>query len=278
MQLTFLGTAAYEGFPNPFCDGGNCRETRQDFPDYSRLTSAVLVDDDLLIDFGPNIMAGAHKSRVSLFNVKTLLITHSHSDHLYPPNFGFRNKPYNASYESLPVMTVLSNSTVLDKITATNYFDPAKVLTREALPFEKIESNGYEITPLPAVHKVEEGEQCLIYLIEKNGRSFLYASDTGPLEASTLERLSSRIRKPLNFIALDATMGFVEVNEFPFHHSSAEVIETICRMRSLGILNTETKVFAHHFSHSSNHPHRKLEELYSEHGIGVTFDGLKISV
>ncbi|MBN2220483.1 MAG: MBL fold metallo-hydrolase, partial [Kosmotogaceae bacterium] len=112
MRVLFLGTAAYEGHPNVFCDCDNCRKVREAGPDNFRLTSAVLVNDDLLIDFGPNIMAGAQKTESTLFDVRTLLITHSHSDHLYLPNFGFRMDRYNASYERLPPMSVLANPTV----------------------------------------------------------------------------------------------------------------------------------------------------------------------
>lgn len=278
MDILFLGTAAYEGYPNPFCEGCNCKKAREKSAVSFRLTSAAMLNGDLLIDFGPNIMAGAHKTNTSLFNVKTLLVTHSHSDHLYPPNFGYRKTPYNRSYDRLPVMTVLSNAVVLERITGTPYYDPEKTILREAIPFEKLTINGYEITPVPAVHRVAEGEIPLLYVIEKGGTSFFYASDTGPMTFQDIERIAKLRKKPIDVLALDATMGFIENSEFPFHHSYEQFLETVEAMRSAGLLDENSKVYAHHFSHSANPSHETLLERYGEHAIGVTHDGLKIEI
>lgn len=278
MQILFLGTAAYEGFPNPFCEGDNCSAVRGGRCESFRLTSAVLLNNDLLIDFGPNIMAGTQKSNVSLFNVATLLVTHSHSDHLYLPNFGFRKMPYNRSYERLPVMTVLSNSTVLGRIAEATYYDPEKTVLLEASPFEKMKVNGYTVTPIPAVHKAAGGETPLIYIIERDGTSLFYATDTGPLDDECMERISKTLTKPVDMIALDATMGLLESNIFPYHHSFYQLIDTVRAMMEFNILNDGSRIYAHHFSHAANPPHEELEKLYASHGISVTFDGLRVEL
>ena len=51
MKFKFLGTAAAEGIPGPFCACENCRLAREEGGRSIRGRSQALVDDCLLIDF-----------------------------------------------------------------------------------------------------------------------------------------------------------------------------------------------------------------------------------
>ena len=51
MRLTYLGTAAAEGFPAIFCNCEYCNEARRLGGKNIRTRSQALVNDDLLIDF-----------------------------------------------------------------------------------------------------------------------------------------------------------------------------------------------------------------------------------
>lgn len=278
MRVLFLGTAAYEGHPNVFCDCENCRKARLAGNESFRLTASVYVDDDLLIDFGPNIMSGAQKAEVSLFDVKTLLITHSHSDHLYLPNFGYRMNRYNASYDRLPRMSVLANSTVLSLISNSVYFDPEKTVLLQAESYEEIEVNDCTVIPVPAVHKVKEDEQPFIFLLKKGGKSFLYATDTGPIEDSSFGRLKDLIDSPIDIAVVDSTLGFMKEVLFPYHHTAEQVISTKNRMREFRIIDDNTLVVAHHFSHYPNPPKKELEEFYNRYKVVVAHDGLLLNI
>ncbi|AFK07236.1 metal-dependent hydrolase [Mesotoga sp. HF07.pep.5.2.highcov] len=278
MRVLFLGTAAYEGHPNVFCDCDNCRKVREAGPDNFRLTSAVLVNDDLLIDFGPNIMAGAQKTGSTLFNVRTLLITHSHSDHLYLPNFGYRMDRYNASYERLSPMSVLANSTVLSLISDSVYFDPDKTILLMAEAYKETVLNDYSVIPIPAVHKVKEGEQALLFLIKKKGKSFFYATDTGPLDEFSLKLIKSFLDSPLDLVAIDSTLGFMKEVTFPYHQTAEQVVSTVETMRKNGIMDDTTKIYAHHFSHYPNPTQGELERFYVRFGIAVAYDGLSLEI
>src|SRR4030042_946112 len=59
MRLFFLGTAAAEGYPAIFCNCANCRQARLLGGRDQRFRSALLVNDDLLIDFAPELLASA---------------------------------------------------------------------------------------------------------------------------------------------------------------------------------------------------------------------------
>src|SRR5712692_8878927 len=87
MKLRFLGTAASEGYPDAFCDCDNCRRARERGGRSLRRRSAALIDDELLIDLGPDLMAAALMDGLSLAKVRYCLQTHEHADHLDPTHF-----------------------------------------------------------------------------------------------------------------------------------------------------------------------------------------------
>jgi phosphoribosyl 1,2-cyclic phosphate phosphodiesterase len=82
MQLTFLGTAAANAYPEAFCNCQNCQDARAEGGRSLRKRSAALINDDLLLDLGPDIMAAAQMHAVDLTNVHYCLQTHPHADHL----------------------------------------------------------------------------------------------------------------------------------------------------------------------------------------------------
>lgn len=82
MIITFLETAAANAFPEAFCKCGNCAKARALGGPSLRRRSAALINDDLLIDLGPDIMAASHMHACSLDNVRYCLQTHPHADHL----------------------------------------------------------------------------------------------------------------------------------------------------------------------------------------------------
>ena len=71
-ELRFLGTAASEAYPDAFCDCANCCRAREVGGRSLRRRSAALIDDVLLIDFGPDLMAAALMDSLSLAQVRVL--------------------------------------------------------------------------------------------------------------------------------------------------------------------------------------------------------------
>src|SRR5262245_58844313 len=92
MQLVFLGTAASEGYPDAFCLCENCEGARRLGGPSLRKRSAALIDDILLIDFGPDLLAASLMHGIPLAGVRLCLQTHEHEDHLDPSNFGARSR------------------------------------------------------------------------------------------------------------------------------------------------------------------------------------------
>jgi len=90
----FLGTAAAEGYPNPFCRCGNCQRARALGGLSLRKRSAALINHDLLIDLGPDLIAASTMHGCSLAGARYCLQTHAHADHLDPSHFLSRSPEY----------------------------------------------------------------------------------------------------------------------------------------------------------------------------------------
>src|SRR5438067_11371817 len=116
MELTFLGTAAAEGYPAPWCRCANCDGARARGGRDLRGRSTLLVNDDLLIDLGPDLVSGAIRTGRALDGVRWILVTHSHGDHLYLPNLEIRERGYRAT--DLPTADLYSDDSVLRHIRA----------------------------------------------------------------------------------------------------------------------------------------------------------------
>jgi phosphoribosyl 1,2-cyclic phosphodiesterase len=78
--ITFFGTAAANAFPEAFCSCRNCAQARMLGGKSLRKRSAALINDDLLIDLGPDIMVASQIHGKSLHQVRYCLQTHPHAD------------------------------------------------------------------------------------------------------------------------------------------------------------------------------------------------------
>ena len=94
MKFQYLGTAAAEGWPAPFCQCSNCKNARIMRGKNLRSRPQVLINDDLLMDYGPDTFYHSIHYGLELDLVKTVLLTHSHSDHFYPLQLILRAAPY----------------------------------------------------------------------------------------------------------------------------------------------------------------------------------------
>ena len=103
MKIQYLGTAAAEGIPAIFCECENCKKSRIAGGKNIRTRSQALIDDKLLIDFPADTYMHFLKYDVPLAKIKNCLITHSHSDHLYPQELPMRRKGFSHIKEEFPL-------------------------------------------------------------------------------------------------------------------------------------------------------------------------------
>lgn len=268
MQLFFLGTGAadYHGMQ---CRCEDCQKVRQRGGRNLRFRSALLVNDDLLVDFGPDLWASAQHFQLNLSQVKTALITHAHEDHFMPENFDLRHRHFTPQQE-IPTLQVFGPREVQEKLAQFSPDLSAQHLAaRMVHAFDTWQHGGYTFTAYHANHAVGELE-ALFYGIEDGKHAVLYASDTGPFPEDTWMALAGR---SFDVIIMEETMGY---NPFPQHMNFETFLATAERMRAQGMLRPGGRLIAQHLSHLFNPAHDQIEAMLCPHGVEVAYDGLTV--
>jgi phosphoribosyl 1,2-cyclic phosphate phosphodiesterase len=271
MRLFFLGTAAAEGYPGIFCNCARCQEARALGGRNLRFRSALLVNDDLLIDFGPDLLASAQRFDLNFWGVRTGLVTHAHSDHFIPWNFEMRMDSFTGK-TPVPLMRLFGPREV-EKILVGAYPNLAKLHleVHTVHAFDAWENGGYQFTAYHAFHAVADLE-ALFYSVDDGQHAFLYATDTGSFPEDTWQALSGR---SFDVIILEETLGD---GQYTQHMGVTTFLEHVRRMRAEGMLRPGGRVIGHHISHSGNPTHEKLEAIFTPHGVEVAYDGMQIDL
>ena len=271
MQLTLLGTGAAEAIPDPFCSCRVCETARREGGHHVRARSTALVNDDLLIDLGPDVLTSLNAVGAYVGGIKGLLITHRHSDHWLPQNLYWRKSGFTPT--RMEPLTVYGPADALADL-SPELAESANFSWHAVKAGDRWAIGAYTVTAIPATHGGGYLEP-LLYVIEAEGRRLFYATDTAPLQDAAWEWLHPLA--PLDLIVLDATTGHHSGGDG--HHSFATFVETRARMIDEGVLVPGcTKMVAHHFSHNGGFTHGELVEAYGRHDAAVAYDGLVLTV
>ncbi|MCL2472043.1 MAG: hypothetical protein FWF26_00035, partial [Treponema sp.] len=81
MKIQFLGTSAAHSTPLPFCNCKMCTISRKFAGKNLRRRSSALINENLIIDLGPDFMSSSFSLGVDTSKILYWLQTHSHSDH-----------------------------------------------------------------------------------------------------------------------------------------------------------------------------------------------------
>ncbi|MGC9349676.1 MAG: MBL fold metallo-hydrolase [Anaerolineae bacterium] len=271
MKLTILGSAAAEAIPNPFCRCRVCETARREGGVEVKARASALLDDTVLFDLGPDLLASANRQGIYLGGLKALLVTHRHADHWLVQNLHWREPTFTptptaqlAIYGPQDAMEVLTS----DAAEAANFtFQPVTAGDRWSV-------DDYQIIAIPATHGGGNLEP-LLYVVEREGRRIFYATDTAPLKENAWRLLRSM--GPMDVVLLDATSGHRSGGEA--HHGIAQFLETRARMMQEGLIRDDrTKLVAYHFSHNGGLTHREAVEAYGRHDVVVAYDGMVLTV
>jgi len=283
MRLTFLGTSGANAFPEAFCRCDNCEQARRLGGPSLRKRSAALINDDLLIDLGPDIMTAAQMHGLSLTGVRYCLQTHAHDDHFDPshllsrsPGYGVVGAPRLHFYASPETMQLAAQRLERD-CAPHSLFAPeiGEQLNLALYPVEvgqTFKADRYRITVFSANHDLPLN--CLLYAIEAEGRAIFYGTDTGTLPEETWQALH-RCGLQFDVVILDHTYGPGRPGG-PDHLSASQVAEYAARMRAEGLMTAGGRVFATHIAHEDNPPHPQLADFAARHGYEIAYDGLTV--
>lgn len=280
MKITFLGTGAL-GYPLAFCNCDNCKKARDVKGKSIRKCASVLINDDLIIDLGPDVQSAMMMYDKDMGNIKYLLQTHIHLDH-YFQNHLITRIPY-MSMKNQYLLNIYAHPNCL-KIMSDRIkeFEDADLLSEDGKNKLLVNSyfvnhgdlftfDKYKVKAIETTHDTKHGS--LIYLVEYNNKRVLYATDTTPLTESALDELKNTF---IDVVILDHTFGDVDYN---FSHLNENLfVKEIEKLRSINAINENSKVYATHISHDGNGIHEEMEEVANKNNYFVAYDGLEINL
>ena len=285
MRVTFLGTGAATSCPLPYCHCSNCRQAWALGGPSLRRRSSVLINGDLMVDPGPDMMTAAFNCRVSLWELRYCLLTHPHSDH-FDLNHLFTRHPEYAVVD-MPVLHLYASRGALPRLVASariesydaDLLDPAyckKMLNLEIHEVEALrtfEAGSYRVTAFPAHH--DPTVEPLLYAIQDGTTTVFYGADTASLPEQAWEGFHA-LKLRFDLVILDHTYGPGFLRDD--HLDATQFIEHVRRMRDEALLNDKARIFATHISHEGNPVHPELVQFASRNGYEVACDGLVVEM
>ncbi len=268
MKVKFLGTGASEGIPSMYCKCSVCENARKIGGKEIRSRMGMLIDDSLMIDFPPDSFFNAIRYGINFSLLKGILITHTHSDHLALEDISPKIK---LEEDNGSIWDIYATSATVEKLVQNNCVGNLRINKVELkVPFTVAD---YKITPLDANHITNEDSA--LYLIEKDGKTYLHLSDTGELNSCVYDYLSKKCVK-VDLAVIDCTYGLLE-KEYHGHLNLNQVARIKNEFIKLGVFSENTKIYATHVCHWGG-SHEELEKKALTLGINVAYDGLTIEL
>lgn len=279
MQLTFLGTSASEGFPNAFCDCDNCTAARKAGGRSLRKRCSALINQDLLIDLGPDLMAAAQQHALSLAQIHYCLQTHEHEDHLDPSHFGSRSA--SCGVYGNPRLHWYASKGAIDKaathlarpLTEAEIQEKLNLAIHPIEPFQRFAVGPYDVLSVKANHAAPL--QTMLFVISDGKHTIFYGTDTSEIGEETWQALAAYGR-PFDIVIMDHTFGFQ--SRSGGHMNAEQFQEQMARLHKENLLATDARIFATHIAHHSHPAHDDLVNYAEQHGYQIAYDGLVIAV
>ena len=273
MRLTFLGTGGSEGYPATFCRCPRCQTARDIGGPNIRRRTSVLIDDKVLIDFGPDVPASLQTLGLDLAPVEHLLVTHPHDDHFLPVTLKYRHPRDGAP--DLPTLCVHGGEASLNMLDHLPFgLDELRASASPITAGEWFDAGGYRVLPLAANHA--PGLQAVLYVVMRDGTGVLYATDTGAFRPESWEALEGL---ELGAAVIETTYWDHEAAAGgQYHMTIDQAVCHACRLHNIGALRDEAPVYATHICHRSLPDHFSLTERFAGTDMQPAYDGLSVSI
>ncbi len=283
MQIQFLGTSASPAMPLPFCQCEVCTVARHRGGKNLRRRSSLLLNQEVLLDLGPDIVTASYAYNIPLTGITVCLQTHPHEDHFDPELIISRHPEY-GSQQMTPLLLGGSQKTLsmLDVLIQRrcaygSLFTPQ---TQQALqlevvkisPYSPITLGPYHIIGYPANHATEH--DALLYSITDNNAALFYGTDTAAIVEDVWHDLKARNMR-YDLVVLDHTYGI----GYPTsdHLATDEFIRHAHRFAQDHLKDTG-RIYATHLSHEGIREHTALQEYASHYGYHIAYDGLQVTI
>jgi len=283
MKLTFLGTSAGEQYPGFWCRCEYCDKARQLGGRNLRKNSCAWLDPDTLIDFPPEIFMQAERFGIPVVDARTILITHSHQDHFYPNLFHWRAMrpdiplppPHTIGgprFSPVVPLRVYGNQQVCDAVLARvgDRLELCAMEVHQVEPFREVEEGAMRFVAVPGNHADGDGH-ALTYIIQREGKTFLYALDTGWFLPESYAEIA---RHRYDLVVIEGTFGFGVDSE---QHMNFRKLEEVRRLfEKDGLLKPGAPFVASHICPHFTPVHDEAAPLVAEKGITLAYDGMTV--
>lgn len=290
-QLLFLGTGAAQGIPaayspqmrSPPTDSRNIRSR-----------SSVLIDDSYQIDAGPDSWYQLLREQKSWDSLEHLMITHTHSDHLYWENVlqksGARDHkggPLNIYLSEVAKKWFLHTlffsknlkAPLEEEIHDLEYeLSPAYHFHQLTL-WQEIQIGEFRVTPVLGNHtgRMPEDHAHNLLLKDSSGTQILYAVDTGFYSEESFEFLHGN---KIDVLIMDCTFGArTDRAEYPAGHLDCKsFIRMVARLEKNGTLRGDTRIIATHINPDQGWDHEEMDAFWktTDYNVITAWDGLTV--
>lgn len=285
MYFQFLGTSAGEQFPALWCSCPVCAKARAIGGRNIRSNSAAFLSPDCMLDFGAEVFQQAAKFGIFMPDVQYLFVTHSHADHFYPQHLFWRwmepgqNLPpdekhtFGPRFSHLKMLHVYGNADVCKLIrehVKQEDEEKYRMILHEVQYGIAGQAGDIYYLPLEAKHK---DDQCnaVNYILQRNGRTILYALDTGWFYEHTYE-LIRKFRYDL--VVMEGTFGYGV--DAPEHFNMDKIERAIALFRKDDLLRDSALFCISHICPHFSPIHDEYAPILKEKVITLTFDGMKV--
>lgn len=275
MELVFIGTGAADYLQVLRCTCPICTAARSLGGRNIRTHASLLVDRCLLVDCGPTVPWRLAEEHASACEVRHMLFTHSHGDHLDPDAVkAIAQAQPPGGERSWRVLEAWGNAAAMKAVAAV----APGVTCHGITPGWQGALDDHEVLALPASH-IPEQETALTFVLRRGDVAFLYATDTAWPPDSWWELLAG---VALDAAVVEATFGPLGPDGHPDcltqHLNWSELSRLVAELRVRGILKPQAPVLATHLSQHFVPPHDQWAPDVEREGLRVAYDGLRITL
>jgi phosphoribosyl 1,2-cyclic phosphate phosphodiesterase len=268
MNIRLLGTGAADGIPGFFGNDSISRYARENGGKDVRSRTAAIVDGVLKIDLPPDTLLQLQRDGLDALDWSALIFTHSDDDHIAVNELQYAMIPF-TDLDHMPY-SIYANVVVAGEIRVRYPDWPIEI--NETHSFHPFIHGAHKVTPVKATHIIDE--DCHNLIIESDGKSLLYATDTGVWPDETFDFLK---RFHLDLLVIECTDGFAE-STYRGHLNIEKMLEVVVRLRSDGVLDGTSRVVTTHHGRHGNARHCDLERVLLPHNVEPGYDGMLIEI
>lgn len=285
--MLFLGTGAAELMPNPFCSCALCQRARE-AGDIPRKRSALLLDSQICLDFGPDVLAASQQYNAPFYDLTDIFITHTHDDHLCISNLEVLTMTPRQG-RSIRLWLSPEGASWLDdyrKYSAPLHRGRCGIdeilengwLTVQVIePYRWYDMQNFRVFAIQSNHQgCHPGEYALNYVIEKDGRRIFYAADTGLYSQEVLESLQNF---GCDILVMEGTYGSLEIPRYCGHLSAEQFVENAENLVACGAVKKDAKIYVTHINQCHSFLHQEYQSYLAEKSdldITVAYDGMVV--